>query len=89
MLRFQTYIYNPAIESGTSNVWIDAKVLSNRRQVMSIATAKVPHNPGGPLPYWTEIPLRFLSAGQYTLLVSATDRAVNRTASQQINFTVE
>ena len=89
VLRFQTYIYNPATESGRSNVWIDAKVFSNRRQVMSIATAKVPNNSGAALPYWTEIPLGSLRPGPYTLLVSATDRAVNRSASQQINFTVE
>ena len=89
VLRFQTYIYNSAIERGTSDVWIDAKVFSNRRPVMTIATAKVPNNAGEALPYWTEIPLGSLHAGQYTLMVSATDRAVNRSASQQISFTVE
>jgi len=89
VLRFQTYVYNAEMASGTSNVWIDAKILSNRRQVMSIATAKVPNNPGGGLPYWSEIPLGSLPQGQYTLLLSATDRAVSRNASQQINFTIQ
>jgi VWFA-related protein len=89
VLRFQTYIYNSAHANGTADVWIDAKVLSNRRPIMSVATARVPNIPGDALPYWAEIPLQSLRPGQYTLSVSATDRAQNRSSTQQVNFSIE
>jgi VWFA-related protein len=89
VLRFQTYVYNSTLQNGASDVWIDAKVISNRRPIMSIATARVPNNPGDALPYWAEIPLQSLRPGQYTLSVSATDRALNRRSTQQVNFSIE
>jgi hypothetical protein len=89
VLRFQTYVYNSSARSGASDIWIDAKVLSDRRQVMALAPAKVPENKGASLPYWAEISLAGLRPGRYMLQLSASDRSANRTASQYINFTVE
>lgn len=89
ILRFQTYVYNPSARNGASNVWIDAKLLSNRRQVMALAPAKVPDNAGPSLPYWAEISLAGLRPGHYMLQLSASDRSADRTASQYINFTIE
>jgi len=41
------------------------------------------------LPYWAEIALDKLAAGQYVLQVIATDRRTNATAIQQASFTVD
>jgi hypothetical protein len=71
-------------------VWVHVQVLRNRRQVMSIAPVKVPlTTDAARLPYWAEIPLDSLPAGQYVLLVSATDRIGNASATQRIKFSVE
>jgi VWFA-related protein len=84
-LRFQAYVYN-----ARGPVWIQAQVLRQRQQVMTLAPAGVPMT-GDParLPYWAEIALDKLPAGHYTLQVSATDEAGKATASQRVNFSVE
>lgn len=90
ILRFQTYVYNAAVAGGQAEVWIQASVLSNRRQVLSSAPAKVPSNGDArQLAYWSEIPLQSLSPGQYVLSVSATDRVAKTSTTQQIKFSVE
>ncbi|HWT03543.1 MAG TPA: VWA domain-containing protein [Pyrinomonadaceae bacterium] len=84
-LRFQTYVYNAG-----GPVWIHAQVLRNRRPVMTLAPARVPLTADpARLPYWAEIALDKLPAGQYTLQVSATNEAGKATAAQRINFSVE
>jgi hypothetical protein len=84
-LRFQTYVYN-----ARGPIWIHAQVLRNRQQVMTLAPAKVPMTADpARLPYWAEIALDKLPAGQYTLQVSATDETGKATAAQRINFSVE
>ena len=85
-LRFQTYVYN----ARGPVVWIQAQVLRNRQQVMTLAPAKVPMT-GDParLPYWAEIALDKLPAGHYTLQVSATDETGKATPPQRVNFSVE
>lgn len=90
ILRYQTYVYNPALAGGQSDVRIQATVLSNRRQMMTVAPATVPAT-GDPkqLAYWSEIPLQSLKPGQYVLSVAATDRLTNTTVTQQIKFSIE
>jgi len=92
VLRFQTYVYNAAHKSGAPDVLIEAKVLRGRQQVFAVAPNRIPpevtKDPAW-LPYWTEIGLEQLPSGQYTLQVSATDRATNRNTSQSISFSVE
>jgi VWFA-related protein len=91
VLRFQTYIYNASRANASPDVWIQAQVFRNRRQVMGIAPDRVPFTTPdvARLPYWSEIPLESLPAGKYVLLVSATDKTQNRTSSQRIKFSVE
>jgi VWFA-related protein len=91
VLRFQTYVYNASRANASPDVWIQAQVFRNRRQVMGIAPDKVPLTTPDVtrLPYWSEIPLDSLPAGKYVLLVSATDKTQNRTSSQRIKFSVE
>jgi VWFA-related protein len=85
-LRFQTYVYN----ARGPVVWIQAQVLRNRQQVMTLAPARVPMTSDPTrLPYWAEIALDKLPPGHYTLQVSATDEAGKATASQRVNFSVE
>jgi VWFA-related protein len=91
VLRFQTYVYNASRANASPDVWIQAQVFRNRRQVIGIAPDKVPLTTPdvARLPYWSEIPLDSLPAGKYVLLVSATDKTQNRTSSQRIKFSVE
>lgn len=90
VLRFQTYVYNAGSVGSGADVWIQAHVMSNRRQVMSVAAARVPNNDDNVrLPYWSEIPLNGLPAGQYILVVTATDRVKDRSTSQRMKFSVE
>ena len=90
ILRFQTYVYRAEVADGQADVWIQASVLSNRRQLLSAAPAKVPNNGDTrQLAYWSEIPLQSLAPGQYVLLLSATDRLAKTTTTQQIRFSVE
>ena len=92
VLRFQTYVYNAARNAGGPDVWIEAQVLRGNQQLFGVAPIRIP--PGVSkdperLPYWTEIALDHLPSGQYTLQVSATDRAANSTTSRRVNFSVE
>jgi VWFA-related protein len=91
VLRFQTYVYNASRANASPDVWIQAQVFRNRRQVIGSAPDKVPLTTPdvARLPYWSEIPLDSLPAGKYVLLVSATDKTQNRTSSQRIKFSVE
>jgi len=41
------------------------------------------------LPYWSEIALKELAPGAYTLELAATDRTGGATTSQRITFSVE
>ena len=90
VLRFQTYVYNAVRTNKGPDVWVQAQVLRNRRPVMSIAPVQVPSTTDAArLPYWAEIPLNSLPSGEYVLLVSATDRIGDRSASQRIKFAVD
>jgi VWFA-related protein len=89
-LRFQTYVYNASRREQGADVSVETQVLRNRTPVMRIAPVKVPlTNDAMRLPYWSEIALKDLPPGHYVLLLTATDKIANRSASQRINFTVE
>jgi VWFA-related protein len=93
VLRFQTYIYNAA-RAGESrpDVWIQAQVLRNGRRVITTSALKVPTETTedmSRLPFWSEISLAELSAGRYTLRITATERLAKRNVQRQINFTIE
>ena len=89
-LRFQAYVYNAARGEKGPEVSIEAQVLHNRQPVMRIAPSQVPlTNDAARLPYWSEIALKDLPPGHYVLLLTATDKIANRTASQRVNFVVE
>jgi hypothetical protein len=89
-LRFQTYVYNATRGEKGPEVLIETQVLRNRQPIMSIAPSQAPTtNDPARLPYWSEIALKDLPPGHYVLLLTATDKLANRTASQWINFVVE
>ncbi len=90
VLRFQTYVYNAMRGANGPDVWIQAQVLRNNNRVLSTSLAMVPvTNDPLRLPYWTEIPLNQLPAGNYVLQVSATDRLKHSSTSQQVSFSIE
>jgi hypothetical protein len=92
VLRFQTYVYDAARNSGQPDVWIGAQILKGTQAVMVVAPSKIPPDVSkdpGRLPYWSEIALNQLAPGAYTLEVSATDKTGGVTSSQRINFSVE
>jgi hypothetical protein len=89
-LRFQTYIYNASPGKDGPDVSIEARILRNREQIMSLASSKVPLTSDlARLPYWSEVALKDLPPGHYVLLLTATDQIANHSASQRINFVVE
>lgn len=89
-LRFQTYVYNASPGKDGPDVSIEARVLRNRQQIMSLAPSKVPlTNDIARLPYWSEVALKDLPPGHYVLLLTATDQIANRSASQRVTFVVE
>lgn len=92
VLRFQTYVYNSSRSAGAADVWIQAKVLRDGRQVIGLAPNRIPPDVSKDpqrLPYWSEISLSQLSPGWYTLQVSANDRIGGSSATQSIRFSVE
>lgn len=92
VLRFQTYVYNAARGASVPDVWIQAQVLRDDRQVVALPATKVPTDSSpdaARLPYWAEIGLEQLPAGRYVLQVTATDRVAGTSTSQRSNFVVE
>jgi hypothetical protein len=67
-------------------------VLRGNQPVITVAPSKIPPDMATEpwvLPYWSEIALKELMPGYYTLQVSATDRNGGAGASQRIAFLVE
>jgi len=91
-LRFQTYVYNASRTAATPDVWIEARVMRDNQQVMFVGPSRIPPDVSKDswrLPYWSEIGLRRLSPGWYTLEVSASDRMARASATQFVKFSVE
>ena len=92
VLRYQICVYNAARNAGGPDVWIDVRVLRGSQQVMFVAPSKIPPDvsmDSWRLPYWSEIDLKQLTPGPYTLQVSATDKVSGTISSQRISFSVE
>lgn len=92
VLRFQTYVYNAARGASAPDVWIQAQVLRDKRQVAALPASKVPTDASpdaARLPYWAEISLEQLPAGRYVLLVTATDRTSGTSVSERSSFVVD
>jgi hypothetical protein len=92
VLRFQTYDYNASRGTSEPNVWISARVLRGSQQVAVVAPSRIPPDVSKDLermPYWSEINLSQLSAGWYTLQVSANDKLSGSSAVQSSRFLVE
>ncbi len=91
-LRFQTYVYNAARGAAAPEVWIQAQVLRDDRQIAALPASKVPTDSSPDatrLPYWAEISLEQLPAGRYVLQLTATDRVAGTSVSQRTNFVVD
>jgi VWFA-related protein len=89
-LRFQTYVYNAVPDHDGPQVVVEVVVLRNRRAVMTIPGSKVPAtNNAARLPFWSEFRLTDLQPGHYVLLLKATDKITNHTATQRVNFVVD
>lgn len=93
VLRFQTYVYNASRAGGAApDVWIQAQVLRDRRQVLALPPGKVPPDSSpdaARLPYWSEISLDQLPAGRYILQLTATDRMTGTSVIERSSFVVE
>ena len=97
-LRFITYIYNPDTSQAAGapanlarNLFGEARILHNNKPVAasqprSISTpdAKAADH----LTYVSELPLKGLPSGSYTLEVTVTDSSTNARTTQELNFTI-
>jgi VWFA-related protein len=89
VLRFQTYVYNAA-RAGAGEVLVRAQVLRGSTPLVATAPMRVPAAADAArLPFWSELSLEQLPPGRYVLQVTATDRTLNRTAVERVNFSVE
>ncbi len=91
VLRFQTYVYNASRQAGSADVWISAEVFRGTQQVLATAPNKISFDAADTwrMPLSSEIALKELPAGSYTLVVTATDKVRGTAASQRIAFIVE
>ncbi len=91
VLRFQTYVYNASRQAGSADVWISAEVFRGAQQVLATAPNKISFDAADTwrMPLSSEIALKELARGSYTLVVTATDKVRGTAASQRIAFIVE
>lgn len=91
VLRFQTYVYNASRRAGSADVWISAEVFRGTQQVLATAANNVSFDAADTwrMPLSSEIALKELARGSYTLVVTATDKVRGTAASQRIAFIVE
>ncbi|HEY2964146.1 MAG TPA: VWA domain-containing protein [Pyrinomonadaceae bacterium] len=93
-LRCLVFVYNAihAPADRMADVAIQVQVLRNNQPVLTTGVKQIATQPGQDqqrLPYATEVPLRGLAAGRYTLTVTAIDRAGKTSASEQMRFEVQ
>jgi hypothetical protein len=91
-LRFQAFVYNVPRQVGTSDVSFAVKVLRGDREVLNLPPEQIASN-GTTDPTSLLLSGEFnvapLTAGQYTLQISASGKANKISASQRVQFTVE
>jgi len=91
-LRFLTYVYNAARAPGLADVVMKVQVLRDNKPVIAtpLSRLKTDGNPDvSRLPYFAEVDLQGMPAGDYILQVIAIDRATGASASQRADFEIE
>lgn len=91
-LSFMLVAYNSSRVQSGSNLTAEISVQRNGKPVLTIPRQQVPTDGMADLKrisYGGSFPLRSLSAGVYDLVVTITDHGTKRTATQQIDFTVQ
>ena len=93
-LRFLVYIYNAARAAAADaqpDVALRVEILRDGQTVVTMPLRQLSTEAQDPaqLAYAAEIPLQEMSAGQYVLRVTATDRIANASASQRVRFEVQ
>lgn len=91
-MRFTTYIYNAATQGSTPpQIGVQIKILRGGQAVITPPEAKMSTEKltnFANITYTGEFPLSSLPAGSYVLDVTVTDKTANKSASQQLKFTV-
>lgn len=90
-LHFQTYVYNAARNEGVSDIWISAEVFRGSQQVLATAPNKISAAVADTWrsPFASDIALKELPLGTYTLVVTATDKVRGIAVSQRVAFAIE
>ena len=93
-LRCLVFVYNAthAQPDRASDVAIQVQILRHNKPVITTPLKSVAAQPGQDhdrLPYATEVSLKGLTPGRYTLSITAIDRAAKTTASEQMRFDVQ
>jgi len=93
-LRCLVFVYNAthAQPDRLTDVAIQVQILRNNKPVITTPLKPVAAQSGHDhdrLPYATEVSLKGLTAGRYTLSITAIDRAAKTTASEHIRFEVQ
>ena len=93
-LRCLVFIYNATRTQPDrlTDVAIQVQVLRNNKPVITTPLKPVAAQPGHDhdrLPYATEVSLKGLAPGRYTLNITAIDRAAKTSASEQMRFDVQ
>jgi VWFA-related protein len=93
-LRCLVFVYNATRTQpdGLTDVAIQVQVLRNNKPVITTPLKPVAAQPGHDhdrLPYATEVSLKGLAPGRYTLSITAIDRAAKTSASEQMRFDVQ
>ena len=93
-LRCLVFVYNATRTQPDrlTDVAIQVQVLRNNKPVITTPLKPVAAQPGHDhdrLPYATEVSLKGLTPGRYTLSITAIDRAAKTSASEQMRFEVQ
>jgi hypothetical protein len=93
-LRCLVFVYNATRTQPDrlTDVAIQVQVLRNNKPVITTPLKPVAAQPGHDhdrLPYATEVSLKGLTPGRYTLSITAIDRAAKTSASEQMRFDVQ
>ena len=93
-LRCLVFVYNAtrAQPDRLADIAIQVQVLRNNKPVITTPVKPMTVQPGQDhdrLPYATEVSLKGLASGRYTLSITAIDRAAKTSASEQMRFDVQ
>jgi VWFA-related protein len=93
-LRCLVFVYNPthAQPDRAPDIAIQVQILRNNKPVITTPLKPIAAQAGHDydrLPYATEVSLKGLASGRYTLSITAIDRAAKTSASEQVRFDVQ